>query len=77
MNIRAAVLKNKFYVGSSSVFDRSWGRPTLSAALERAKELAQHDGREVFVVQIIRIVPPDGPPERVLDMETVAEVEAQ
>ena len=49
--------RNKFYVGSETVFGRNWGHTTLNAAVEHARSIMDRDNRdETFVVQIVRVI---------------------
>lgn len=53
------VQDNKFYVGSTSIFNRNaegWGHPTLEEAIEHATALAQENESDQFVVQIVRVI---------------------
>ena len=64
-----AIKANKFYVGSSSVFDErhdaasGWGHASLPAATEHATRLLeQSDGETQFIVKIVRVVRRKKPP---------------
>lgn len=47
---------NRFYVGSDKALRTGWGKPTLAAAVEHAKQLLEDTGEDQFVVQIVRVV---------------------
>lgn len=52
--------KNKFYIGSNSIFTRGngWGHSNIEAAIEHAQSmLSEKEGTDaVFIVQIVKVV---------------------
>lgn len=53
-----AKITRKFYVGSSTVADSTWGHTTLDAAIQHAKTLCEENDTEQIVVQIVRRIKP-------------------
>jgi len=50
------IRKNKFYVGSNTIFGRNWGHATMDKAIKHAQELMDEQGlEETFIVQIVRV----------------------
>ncbi len=49
---------NKFYIGSTSIFNKGWGHPTEAEAVEHAQRMLseQPETGEVFIVEIIKVV---------------------
>ena len=49
---------NKFYIGSTSIFNKGWGHPTEVEAVEHAQRMLseQPETGEVFIVEIIKVV---------------------
>jgi hypothetical protein len=52
--------ERQYYVGSKNILpggtSPGWGKPTLEAALEHARELIDQDGTDQFIVKIVRVV---------------------
>lgn len=63
--------RNKFYVGSDSVFNgRDWGHPTLNAAVKHGEELlTDNDKDEVFIVKIVRVIRRKKAPVEVIEIK--------
>lgn len=61
--------KNKFYVGSNSIFERNLGHETLEEAIEHAADLMKEDEDDKFIVQIVKIVRSERRPVKVEDVE--------
>jgi len=61
--------RNKFYIGSDSIFGRNWGRRTLPEAIKHAQELMEEqDKEEVFIVKIVKVVRRKRAPIEVVDV---------
>lgn len=71
LTIEQKVRRNKFYVGSSSVFTRNWGHMDLAGALEHGKDLLEEkiEDDEIFVVQIIKVIRRKRSPIEVLSVK--------
>jgi len=61
---------NKFYIGSNSVFDRQWGHPTLTKAVDHARGLMEAQSKdEIFIVKIVRVVRRKTAPVEVIEIK--------
>jgi hypothetical protein len=62
--------RNKFYIGSNSVFDRNWGHRTLNEAINHAKVIMDNDNKdEIFIVKIVKVVRRKSAPIEVVDVK--------
>ena len=71
MNEKDKYNRNKFYVGSNSVFSRNWGHRTLNEAVKHASTILDKSGAdtEIFVVKIVKIVKHKKQPVEVVDVK--------
>lgn len=67
------IAKNKFYIGSKSVFNRGqhgWGHRTIDGALTHAKGMIELEKEEeVFIVKIVKVIRRKTAPVEVIDVK--------